>query len=201
MPVAAAALAVLAARGHRRSVIRLALATGTSWRQAQGPRKSSRLSGQPGLGWHRPETGREALAQLIGDYSFARPSLSQPWPVRRAQSSTGCSPLARAGQAQYGPRIAAIIIYPLRRAVPFQAAHRAGAGRTVGARLSAAVYIYDSRPVRRLSPWMTPSAFPASHPGKGASSMYKLLPATGGALHHVFCCMLDDLAAACKRVV
>jgi transcriptional regulator with XRE-family HTH domain len=64
-----------------------------------------------------------------------------------------------------------------------------------------AVHVYDTRPVWRiirLDDTLYVSGF-ASWEGH-SSTMYKLLPSAGGALHQGFCRMLDDLAATSKRV-
>jgi len=65
-----------------------------------------------------------------------------------------------------------------------------------------AVYVYDARPVWRvigLDDTLYVSGF-ASWEGH-SSTMYKLLPTAGGALHHGFRRMLDDLSATSKRIV
>jgi hypothetical protein len=71
-----------------------------------------------------------------------------------------------------------------------------------GPGMDLAVHVYGSRPVWRvigLDDTMYVSGF-ASWEGH-SSTMYKLLPSAGGALHHGFCRVLDDLAATSKRVV
>jgi hypothetical protein len=65
-----------------------------------------------------------------------------------------------------------------------------------------AVYIYDARPVWRvigLDDTLYVSGF-ASWEGH-SSTMYKLLPTAGGALHHGFRRTLDDLSATSQRIV
>ncbi len=64
------------------------------------------------------------------------------------------------------------------------------------------VYVYDSKPVWRiiaLDDTLYVSGF-GSWEGH-SSTMYKLVPTNGGALHYGFCRMLNDLAASSKRVV
>jgi hypothetical protein len=65
-----------------------------------------------------------------------------------------------------------------------------------------ALYLYDTRPVWRvigLDDTLYVSGF-ATWEGH-SSTMYKLLPTAGGALHKGFRRMLDDLAATSARVV
>jgi transcriptional regulator with XRE-family HTH domain len=65
-----------------------------------------------------------------------------------------------------------------------------------------AVYAYDARPVWRvigLDDTLYVSGF-ASWEGH-SSTMYKLLPTSGGALHHGFRRMLDDLSTTSQRLV
>ncbi len=191
MPVAAAALAVLAARGHRRSVIRLALATGTSWRQAQGPRRSSRLSGQPWLGWHRPETGREALAQLHRRLFIRK---AEPLPAVARASGTVVYGVLAAGKS--GPGAVRAADRRDHHLPPTPGSSFPGStprrrwpnGRRPAVSGRIHLRFPTGAAVIALDDTLCVSSFP---PREGhASSMYKLLPATGGALHHVFCCML-----------
>lgn len=65
-----------------------------------------------------------------------------------------------------------------------------------------AVYLYDTRPIWRVigvDEALYVSGF-ASWEGH-SSTMYKLLPTAGGALHHGFRRMLDSLAATSKQII
>lgn len=65
-----------------------------------------------------------------------------------------------------------------------------------------AVYLYDARPIWRVigvDETLYVSGF-ASWEGH-SSTMYKLLPTAGSALHHGFRRILDSLAATSKQII